>query len=199
MTSFPRVAVFCGSRNGHDPAYAEAARQTGAHLARHGMELVYGGGNIGLMGLVADAALAHGGRVTGVMPDFLLAKEIGHPRLTELIVTTSMHERKMKMAERADAFVALPGGYGTFDELIEILTWAHLGLHRKPVGVLNVQGFYDPLLALVEHGHQHGFIRRKRRARLHTAPTVEELLAAMAAAQKEEAQPSGRAPSLAAD
>ena len=157
------VCVFCGANAGRRPAYAAAARAVGALLASRGIELVYGGGRVGLMGVVADAALGGGGRVTGVIPRSLLEKEVGHAGLTELLVVDSMHERKARMAERADAFVALPGGYGTFEELCEVVTWSQLGLHPKACGLLDVEGYYDPLLALFDRAVEEGFVRREHR------------------------------------
>ena len=152
------VCVFCGSRPGARPEYLEAGRQLGAELARRGLTLVYGGASVGIMGAVADAALAAGGTVVGVMPGFMNAKEIGHKGLTELHSVGSMHERKALMAERSDAFVALPGGFGTLDELFEIVTWAQLGLHRKPMGLLDTKGFFQPLVALARHLAAEGFV-----------------------------------------
>ncbi|MCX6906256.1 MAG: TIGR00730 family Rossman fold protein [Verrucomicrobia bacterium] len=159
-----RICVFCGSSAGNDPVFAEAARATGETLARHKLGLVYGGGNIGLMGLVADAVLAQSGEVIGVIPQALVDKELAHRGLTELRVVNSMHERKAMMAELADGFIALPGGYGTLEEFCEVLTWAQLGLHRKPCGLLNTSGFYDPLLAQIDHAVRNGFIREQHRA-----------------------------------
>lgn len=145
-----RVCVFCGSSRGDNPAFADAAAAMGATLAERGLGLVYGGGNVGLMGAVADAALGAGGEVVGVIPEALEEKELAHREVTELRVVRSMHERKAMMAELADGFVALPGGFGTFEEFCEILTWAQLGIHRKPAGILNVAGYYDPLLAMFD-------------------------------------------------
>ncbi len=161
-----RICVFCGSNSGNQPAYTTAAQQMGTALGKRNLELVYGGGHVGLMGTVADAVLAAGGRVTGVIPQSLRAKEVGHNGLTELIVTQSMHERKAKMAELADGFVALPGGFGTFEELIEIITWGQLGYHGKPIGLLNVAGFYDGLLIFFDQAVTAGFIHPQHRAML---------------------------------
>lgn len=144
---------------GADPIYEESARQVGAALARMGFGMVYGGGQVGLMGRVADAVLAGGGPVVGVLPERLASKELAHHNLTELHIVAGMHERKALMAERASAFITLPGGIGTFEEFFEILTWAALGYHRKPLGLLNVQGYYDPMLAVLNHGVSEGFIR----------------------------------------
>ena len=161
--SFKRLCVFCGSSPGDNPVYSEAAKHAGAELARRGIALVYGGGRVGLMGMVADAVLAAGGHVTGVIPEALMAKEVGHRGLPDLRVVKTMHERKALMAELSDGFVALPGGFGTFDEFFEIVTWAQLGLHSKPCGLLNVNGFYDPLLGLVDRAIEERFIKPKQR------------------------------------
>ena len=171
-----RVAVFCGSQAGADPTYAAAARELGRELARRGLGLVYGGGRVGLMGEVAAAALAAGGEVVGVIPHALSAKEIAFAEATELVVVDTMHARKALMADRADAFVALPGGYGTCDELFEILTWAQLGIHRKPVGLLNVNGFFTPLLGWLDHVVGAGFLKPKHRALLLESASIPELL-----------------------
>jgi uncharacterized protein (TIGR00730 family) len=161
---FKRVCVYCGSREGSRPAYAQAARQMGAELARRGVGLVYGGGRIGLMGILADAVLAQGGRVTGVIPRALVSKEVAHLELKDLRIVGSMHERKSLMAELADAFIALPGGFGTLEEMFEVLTWAQLRFHQKPCGLLNVEGFYDPLLSFLDHATAEDFIRARLRA-----------------------------------
>ena len=153
------LCVYCGSSPGNDPAFAEAARTVGTLIGREGWQLVYGGGRAGLMGTVADAALAAGAPVVGVIPRSLMVRELGHPGLTELHVVETMHQRKTMMAERADAFVALPGGIGTFEELFEVWTWRQLGYHDKPVGLLNVAGYYDPLLTFLDQSTASGFIR----------------------------------------
>jgi uncharacterized protein (TIGR00730 family) len=152
------LCVFCGSSSGNRPIYLEAARDLGAALARRGVGLVYGGAHCGLMGALADAALAGGGRVVGVIPRALVALERAHGGLTELVVTPDMHTRKARMAELSDGFLALPGGFGTLDELCEMVTWAQLGLHRKPIGLLDVDGYWDGLLALLARGVHDGFI-----------------------------------------
>jgi uncharacterized protein (TIGR00730 family) len=154
-----RICIYCGSSSGLRPDYADAARAMGAALAHRGMELVYGGGCVGLMGILADATMAAGGTVIGVIPQALMDKEVGHTRLTELRIVGSMHERKAVMAEMSDAFIALPGGYGTLEEFCEVLTWAQLGFHRKPHGLLNVAGFYDPLLQFFDHAVTEAFVR----------------------------------------
>ena len=173
-----RVCVYAGSSAGRDPAYAEAAAELGRTLAGRGIGVVYGGAHVGLMGIVADTALAHGGEVIGVIPGDLVRREIAHQGLTELREVGSMHERKALMAELSDAFVALPGGAGTLEELIEVYTWSQLGLHDKPMGVLNVAGYYDGLAALLDHAVQEGFLREQHRAALLVAATPEALLAA---------------------
>ena len=159
-----RVCVFCGSARGARPEYQEAAQAVGTLLAERGLGLVYGGGNVGLMGAVADAALAAGGEVTGVIPESLVGWEVAHTRLTELRVVGSMHERKALMADLSDAFLALPGGFGTFEEFCEVLTWSQLGIHAKPCGLLNVAGYYGPLLGLFDHAVREGFLRPQHRA-----------------------------------
>ena len=163
VRSFKRLCIFCGSSHGSNPIYAEAAKNVGSELARRGIGLVYGGGNVGLMGVVADAVLAAGGNVIGVIPEALMAKEVGHRGLPDLRIVKTMHERKALMAELADGFVALPGGIGTFEEFFEIVTWAQLGLHAKPCGLFNVNGFYNPLLHLLDHAIEEGFIKPNQR------------------------------------
>ena len=157
------VCVFCGSSNGRRPAYARAARAFGAALAERGMGLVYGGGSIGLMGVVADAALAGGAEAIGVIPQALARREIAHHGLTRLEVVPSMHVRKARMAELSDAFVALPGGIGTLEELFEVLTWGYLGIHAKPTGLLDVGGYFRPLIRLLDHAVEEGFLRPAHR------------------------------------
>ncbi len=175
------VCVFCGSASGTNPVYAEVARELGRVLASRNLALVYGGGRVGLMGEVASATLAAGGTVIGVIPHSLAVKEIAQEDCTELIVVDTMHERKSRMADRSDAFVALPGGYGTCDELFEILTWAQLGIHNKPVAVLNVNGFFTPLLAWLDHVVTEGLLRPKHRELLLVAESVPELLSRLEA------------------
>lgn len=164
MAELKRVCVFCGSSPGVRPEYAEAARAMGRALVARGLGLVYGGGKVGLMGEVADAVLEGGGEVIGVIPDALVAREVGHEGVTELRVVRSMHERKALMAELSDAFVALPGGFGTWEEFCEVLTWAQLGLHPKPCGLLDVAGYYAPFVALMDHAVAEGFVRPQHRA-----------------------------------
>jgi uncharacterized protein (TIGR00730 family) len=176
-----RITVFCGSSPGADSGFADAARELATLLARRGIGVVYGGGNIGLMGVLADAALASGGEVIGVIPSALMEKELGHTGLTRLHVVASMHERKAMMAELADAFIALPGGFGTLDEFCEILTWAQLGLHDKPCGLLNTGGYYDPFLAQVDRAVTSRFVREEHRGLFITERGPEALLARLAA------------------
>jgi uncharacterized protein (TIGR00730 family) len=171
-----RVCVYAGSNRGSDPVYAEAARALAGLLAERGIALVYGGGNVGLMGVLADTALAAGGEVIGVMPRALIEREIGHGGLTELRIVDSMHERKAQMAELSDAFIAVPGGIGTLEELIEVYTWSQLGLHAKACGVLNVRGYYDGLAAFLDHAVAEGFLRPQHRAVLSVAEDPAELL-----------------------
>ncbi len=185
-----RICVFCGSNAGHDPRYRADAERLGRLLAGRGIELVYGGGNVGLMGIIADACLGAGGTVIGVTPEALIGKEVAgrvvdHRSLTRLEVVDSIHTRKARMAELADGFIALPGGFGTFEEFCEILTWGQLGFHFKPMGLLNVNGFYDPLLALFERAVAEGFLRQENRAMALAADDIESLLAAMAAYRPE--------------
>ena len=159
-----RISVFCGSAKGKDPAFALAAAALGKELAARKITLVYGGGNIGLMGIIADAVLAHQGQVIGVIPGFMMAKEIDHPGLTELRIVSSMHERKATMAELSDGFIALPGGFGTLEEFCEILSWAQLGLHCKPFGILSTAGYYQHFLAFLDHAVGEGLLKSKHRA-----------------------------------
>jgi uncharacterized protein (TIGR00730 family) len=158
-----RLCIFCGSSSGLNPAFAAAARTIGAALAARDIEVVYGGGNVGLMGVVADATLAAGGRVIGVIPHALVARELAHQRLTALHVVDSMHDRKALMADLSDGFIALPGGFGTLEEFCEVVTWTQLGVHAKPCGLLNVDGFYDGLLTFFEHALQEHFLRATHR------------------------------------
>ena len=159
-----RLCVFCGSSVGNQPAYAEAARAMGALLAARGIGLVYGGGHVGLMGVIADAVMANGGEVIGVIPQTLADREIAHTGITELRVVDSMHTRKAMMAELSDGFIAMPGGVGTFEEFFEVVTWMQLGLHRKPCGLLNVIAFYTPLAAFIDQAVSEGFIKPVHRA-----------------------------------
>ncbi|HSI59892.1 MAG TPA: TIGR00730 family Rossman fold protein [Ideonella sp.] len=160
------VCVYCGSRHGGSARFTEAAREIGRLIGERGWQLVYGGGNVGLMGEVADATLQAGGRVIGVIPQRLVQKEVGHRGLSELHIVGTMHERKQMMAEKAQAFVALPGGIGTLEELFEVWTWRHIGYHDQPIGLLNVDGFYDPLLAFMQRTLAEGFIDTEQQAML---------------------------------
>lgn len=171
-----QVCVFCGSRSGRDPIYREAAIEMGTALARRGLTLIYGGGNVGLMGAVADASLAAGGQVIGVIPRFLSAREVAHSSLTELHIVDFMHERKARMADLADSFVALPGGYGTLEEFCEILTWAQLHLHHKPIGLLNISGYYTPLLNLFDHAVAEEFVSPALRSLVLEATDPSDML-----------------------
>lgn len=184
------ICVFCGSNAGNQPIYRSEAEKLGRLLAARGIELVYGGGNIGLMGAVADACLEAGGTVVGVIPQALMGKEVAgrpvdHRTLTRLEVVDSMHTRKARMAELAEGFIALPGGFGTFEEFCEILTWGQLGFHAKPMGLLNMNGFYDPLLAMFDRAVADGFLRLQNRAMALADDDIEGLLAAMAAYRAE--------------
>jgi uncharacterized protein (TIGR00730 family) len=173
------VCVFCGSREGSRPAYAEAARRTGREIARRGLGLVYGGGRVGLMGTVADAALEAGGEVVGVITEALISREIAHAGLTKLHVVGSMHERKMLMADLSDGFVTLPGGYGTLEEFFEVLSWAQLSIHEKPCGLLDVNGFWDPLSTLFDQAVTEGFVHPNHRSLVLTEGNPRVLLERM--------------------
>jgi uncharacterized protein (TIGR00730 family) len=170
------VCVFCGSAPGARPSYSAAARELGEALARTDIALVYGGGRLGLMGIVADAALQAGGHVIGVIPRMLIERELAHPNLTRQHVVTTMHERKTLMAEMSDAFVGLPGGMGTFDELVEIVTWAQLGLHAKPVILANVDDYFRPLYAMLDNAVVEGFVTSQSRARWLNAENVNSVM-----------------------
>ena len=175
-----RVGVFLGGSGAAKPAYVEAARHLGHELAERGLTLVYGGGRIGLMGVIADAALARGGEVIGVIPRHLVEREVAHPTLRDLRIVENMLQRKALMAELSDAFIALPGGYGTLDELFEMVTWTQVGTHAKPCGVLNVMGYYNSLLSWVDHAVQEGLIRSGHRELLISDEQVDILLEKLA-------------------
>jgi uncharacterized protein (TIGR00730 family) len=183
MSRFSRICVFCGSNTGSNPAYARAARDLGKLLAAQKLTLVYGGGKIGLMGELADAVLSAGGEAIGVIPHSLVRKELAHAGLTDLRIVDTMHERKSLMADLADAFIALPGGFGTLDEFCEILTWAQLGLHRKPCALLNTAGYYDHLLALFDHAVAERFLPPQHRAMLVVSDDPQELLQQMSSSE----------------
>nr|WP_315592176.1 TIGR00730 family Rossman fold protein [uncultured Cupriavidus sp.] len=178
------VCVYCGSSPGFRPEYAEGAKALGRAMAEQGLALVYGGGKVGLMGIVADSVMAHGGAAIGIIPDALMQKEVGHRGLTELHVVRNMHERKQMMADRADAFIAMPGGVGTFEELFETFTWAQLGYHDKPVGLLNVAGFYDGMLAFLKHAVGEGFLKQIHADMLHVSDAPSDLLGKLSAAPR---------------
>ena len=170
-----RICVFCGSNAGANPAFSQAAERVGVFLARRNIELVYGGGRVGLMGKIADTVLAAGGTAIGIIPESLAVKEVAHQSLTELRVVDSMHERKAMMAELADGFIALPGGFGTFEEFCEILTWAQLGIHRKPCALLNVAGFYDQLITMFDQATTQNFIAAEHRRLVLIESDIEKL------------------------
>jgi uncharacterized protein (TIGR00730 family) len=174
-----RICVFCGSSGGSRPAYAAAAEELGRELVRRNIGLVYGGGNVGLMGIIADAVLKVGGEAQGVIPEHLMALEVGHKGLTKLHVVRSMHERKALMADLSDAFIAMPGGFGTLEEFCEVLTWSQLGLHAKPCGVLNVLGFYTPLLKMFDHAVEQRFLKPENRALVLARESPAELMQAL--------------------
>jgi uncharacterized protein (TIGR00730 family) len=176
MPMIRSICVFCGASPGRDARYAAAATLTGATLARRGIRLVYGGGRLGLMGAVADAALAAGGEVIGVIPRGLVDRELAHPGLTDLRIVDTLHERKAEMADLADAFVALPGGLGTLEELAEVLSWAQLDLHAKPIGLLDVDGFFGALEAFLDHAVAEGFVAERHRRMLLRDDDLDELL-----------------------
>ena len=170
------ISVFCGSRCGDNPIFSSAASHLGTLIAHKKIKLIYGAGNIGLMGVIADACLAASGQVIGVIPTKLVDKEVAHKGLTEIFIVDSMHERKALMASKSDAFIALPGGFGTCDELFEILTWAQLGIHHNPIGILNTEGFFDPLLVWIDQMIGQGFVKPKFRELLLVASKPEDLL-----------------------
>ena len=181
LMPFRRLCVFCGSYTGRRPAYRDAAEQLGLLLVERGIELVYGGGNIGLMGVLADTILARGGRAIGVIPESLMGKKVGHTGLTELRIVNSMHQRKALMSDLADGFIALPGGFGTVEEFCEVVTWSQLGLQSKPCGLLNVENYYAPLLELFDHAVREGFLREGNRMLVLDDDDPERLLGKMAA------------------
>lgn len=182
------VCVFCGSNYGSDPAYEAGAQAFGKLLVANGITLVYGGGKVGLMGVIADTVLADGGQVYGVIPESLVEKELAHTGLSKLFVVGSLHERKAKMAELSDAFVALPGGLGTYEELFEVLSWSQLRLLDKPIGVLNTIGFFDPMLAMLDSAVHTGFMRAANRSLLVSGDTPEQLIEALRHYQPEHIQ-----------
>lgn len=173
------ICVYCASGIGNNPIYGETAYEVGKLLATYGIEVVYGGAKIGVMGKLAEGALDHKGKVIGIIPDFLKTKEIAHDGLQELITVETMHERKALMQEKSDGFIALPGGFGTMEELFEILTWAQLDLHRKPIGILNVNGYYDALIQLIEHMIQEGLLKEQYRKMVLVSDSIEDLVSQM--------------------
>ena len=179
QTTQPLIALYCGSRSGNKPIYQEKAIALAQGLAKQGFGLVYGGASIGLMGQVADAMISHGGEAVGVIPEFMLDYEIAHHQLTELHVVQTMHERKALMAERASAFVALPGGLGTFEEILEVATWGQLNQHQKPMMIYNVNGFYDALIAQLDHAVEEGFLPPQHRAKLIVCNHADQIYSAI--------------------
>ena len=179
MHNIKSVCIFCGSSKGFSSKYTEISEKLGRQLAENNIEIIYGAGNVGLMGVVAEAALAAGGRVVGVIPEFLKKWEVYHENLTELIVTQTMHERKWIMEECSDSVIILPGGFGTLDEFFEILTWKQLHLHKKPIGILNIDGFYDPLLAHINNMVENGFVKEINLELFVTADSIDGLLEKM--------------------
>jgi uncharacterized protein (TIGR00730 family) len=171
-----RITVFCGSSSGTEEIYTSQATLLGETLAKRNIELVYGGAKVGLMGAVADGVLNHGGKAIGVLPNFLGSKEIAHPKLTELILVDTMHERKTKMNDLSDGVIALPGGFGTLDELFEMLTWGQLGLHKKPIAILNIDGYYDALIVFVQMMVDKGLLKKVNQQMLLVSDSIEELL-----------------------
>ncbi|HET7872263.1 MAG TPA: TIGR00730 family Rossman fold protein [Terriglobales bacterium] len=176
MTKLKRICVFCGSSFGARPAYRAAAEELGKLLAEHGIGLVYGGGCVGLMGALADACMSAGGEVIGVIPDSLLRREVGHRGVSKLHVVETMHERKALMADLADAFIALPGGYGTLEEFCEVVTWSQLGIQQKPCGLLNTEKYWDGLLAVLDHAVDEGFVRPENSELVLVASTPQGML-----------------------
>jgi uncharacterized protein (TIGR00730 family) len=187
-TRFRRLCVFCGSNPGNDPRYARVAYDVGCILAGRGIGVVFGAGRVGMMGAVAQGALDAGGSVIGVIPDGLMIRELARDDLTELHVVRSMHERKQMMADLSDGFIALPGGFGTFEEFCEIVTWGQLGIHRKPCGLLSVNGYYEPLLRMFDHAVAEGFLRARHRQLVIAETDLARLLDAMARYEPEPGQ-----------
>ncbi len=187
-TTMPLVALYCGSRSGNNPVYEQQAIKLAQQLAQHQLGVVYGGASIGLMGQVADTVINHGGEVVGVIPDFLLRHEIAHDALTELYVVDTMHERKAIMADRASAFVALPGGLGTFEEILEVATWGQLQQHSKPIVLFNINNYYQFLIAQLDYAVQEGFLTAQHRTQVMVCQSVEEVLIALAQISSDEKQ-----------
>jgi uncharacterized protein (TIGR00730 family) len=174
-----RICVFCGSNNRANPVYLESAERVGLFLAENNIELVFGGGRVGLMGKIADTVMHHGGKVIGIIPESLAIKEVAHQGLSELIIVDTMHERKAQMADHSDGFIALPGGFGTFEELCEIITWAQLGIHHKPCGFLNINNYYDPLIKLFDQATAEGFVHPEHRTLVLIEETIEQMFEKM--------------------
>jgi uncharacterized protein (TIGR00730 family) len=189
MAEIKSLCLYCGSSTGHNAAYREAATELGTKIAERGVRLIYGGGQIGLMGIAADAALAAGGAVIGVIPKFLMDAEVGHRGATELVVVANMHERKQRMFDLADGFVVLPGGLGTLDEMMETITWKQLGLHDKPVALLDVEGYWGALIEVIDRAIAEGFARREVKNLFLVARTADEVFAALAAAPEAAIRP----------
>ncbi len=189
MAEIKSLCLYCGSSTGHNAAYREAATELGTKIAERGVRLIYGGGQIGLMGIAADAALAAGGAVIGVIPKFLMDAEVGHRGATELVVVANMHERKQRMFDLADGFVVLPGGLGTLDEMMEIITWKQLGLHDKPVALLDVEGYWGAFAEVIDRAIAEGFARREVKNLFLVARTADEVFAALAAAPEAAIRP----------
>jgi uncharacterized protein (TIGR00730 family) len=179
------LCVYCGSRRGDDAAFADAAHAVGTAIGRRGWQLVYGGGRMGLMGAVADAALEAGARVVGIVPALLMAREVGHRGISELVIVETMHQRKQQMAERADAFLALPGGIGTLEELFEVWTWRQIGYHDQPIGLLNTAGYYDPLIEFLHRGVRQGFLDAPSETGLDIDHDAEALMTRLEAASRD--------------
>ena len=184
MNEIKSLLVYCGAHEGYNPSFTQAAKRLGQLMANENIKLVYGGGSIGLMGILADSVLRHGGEVIGVIPDFLDTKEIGHKGITQMHQVKSMHERKALMEKLCDAVIALPGGYGTMDELLEMLTWKQLGLHNKPIGILNINGYYNHFLLQLNRMVEEGFLKASNRDLLQVGETIPSLLAKMISTQQ---------------
>ncbi len=170
------ILVYCGANPGKDPIYSETAIRLGKEMVKRGMRLIYGGGSLGLMGTIANTVLAEGGEVVGIIPDFLDKMEVGHPNLTETHVVETMHERKALMEKLCDGIITMPGGFGSMDELFEILSWSQLGLHAKPIGLLNVKGFYDFMIQQLDHMTKEGFLKQQNRDILHVSDSIDDLI-----------------------
>ena len=181
------LLVYCGSNPGVNPIYKETAVRLGLEMVKRGMKLIYGGGSLGLMGTIADTVMENGGEVVGIIPTFLDKMEVGHPNLTEIHVVNSMHERKALMEEMCDSIITLPGGYGSMDELFEILSWSQLGLHKKPVGLLNVNGFYEPLVAQLDLMVREGFLKQPNREIIQVSDSIEKVFKLMEEFEPQEA------------